>query len=75
MEKYRPMDSANHRMADWIDRHSTRSAVAETAGCSLSHLANILARRKQASLPLARKLSAISGGAVPIEAFDLEAAQ
>lgn len=44
-------------------------AVAEAADCSDSHLRNIFAGRKEASLGLAKKLSDLSGGVVPMDAF------
>ena len=43
--------------------------LAEAANCSDAHLRNIFAGRKEASLSLANRLSVLSGGAVPMEAF------
>lgn len=45
------------------------AAVAGAAGCSEWHLRNIFAGRKEASLGLAKRLSDLSGGAVPMDAF------
>lgn len=43
--------------------------LADAAECSGAHLRNIFAGRKEASLGLAKRLSEISGGAVPMDAF------
>lgn len=50
-------------------RDMTVEQLAEKADCSAAHLRNIFAGRKEASLPLACRLSAISGGKVPVQAF------
>jgi len=47
----------------------TVAAVAVAAGCSEWHLRNIFAGRREASLGLAKRLSDVSGGAVPMDAF------
>jgi hypothetical protein len=44
-------------------------AVAAAADCSEWHLRNICAGRKEASLGLAKRLSEVSGGLVPMDAF------
>ncbi len=51
--------------------------VAGLAGCSPSHLRNLFAGRKEASLSLAKRLSTVSGDEVPMDAFlkPAEAAQ
>lgn len=57
-------------MENWIERTGkTVSAVAGEAGCSDSHLRNIFAGRKEASLSLAKRLSDISGNEVGMDAF------
>lgn len=43
--------------------------LAEAGGCSEAHLRNIFAGRKEASLGLAKRLSGLSGGLVPMDAF------
>ena len=45
------------------------SELADAAECSEWHLRNIFAGRKEASLGLAKRLSDVSGGSVPLEAF------
>jgi hypothetical protein len=57
-------------MLRWADK-SGRSVgeLAEASGSSEWHLRNIFAGRRQASLGLAKRLSDISGGTVPMEAF------
>ena len=47
----------------------TVKQLAEAAKCSDAHLRNIFAGRREASLKTASRLSALSGGAVPMEAF------
>jgi len=62
--------SEHHPMMRWADSNGmTVSALAEAADCSGAHLRNIFAGRKEASLGLAKRLSEISGGAVPMDAF------
>jgi transcriptional regulator with XRE-family HTH domain len=57
-------------MALWADTNGmTIAQLAEAAGCSDSHLRNIFAGRKEASLGLAKRLSELSGGSVPMDAF------
>ena len=57
-------------MLRWADANATSiAALAEAAECSGAHLRNIFAGRKEASLGLAKRLSEISGGEVPMDAF------
>lgn len=59
-----------HPMLRWAEAHEMAlSAVAKAVECSESHLRNIFAGRKEASLGLAKKLSDLSGGTVPMDAF------
>ena len=44
-------------------------SMATAVDCSESHLRNIFAGRKEASLPLAKRLSDLTGGIVPMDAF------
>lgn len=59
-----------HIMISWahVQGMSIR-AVAKAANCSEPHLRNILSGRKEPSLPLAKRLSELSGGVVPMDAF------
>lgn len=60
----------SHPLAQWIkDENATVPAVAEAADCSTAHVRNIIAGRKQASLPLAKRLSEATRFAVPMDAF------
>lgn len=47
----------------------TVPAIASRVGCSDSHLRNIFAGRKEASLGLAKRLSELSEHEVPMDAF------
>lgn len=47
----------------------TVPAIAGRVGCSDSHLRNIFAGRKEASLGLAKRLSELSDNEVPMDAF------
>jgi hypothetical protein len=59
-----------HPMERWAETAGLSvSALAEAADCSDSHLRNIFAGRKEASLGLAKRLSDLSAGAVPMDAF------
>lgn len=59
-----------HRMLRWsVANGMTIDELAEAADCSANHLRNIFAGRKEASLRLAERLSAISGRTVPMDAF------
>lgn len=57
-------------MLRWAeDNGMSVNALAEAAECSGAHLRNIFAGRKDASLGLAKRLTEISGGSVPMDAF------
>ena len=65
----------SHPMLRWAQRNELSIAdLAEAADCSNSHLRNIFAGRREASLSLAKRLSEVSGGKVPMDAFLREAA-
>ena len=60
----------SHPMLRWAETNEmTVKQLAEAAECSDAHLRNIFAGRKEASLGLAKRLSEISGGTVPMDAF------
>ena len=60
----------SHPMLRWAEENGkTVRELAEVAGCSDSHLRNILAGRREAKLSGAKRLSEFSGGAVPMDAF------
>ncbi|ARQ01911.1 helix-turn-helix domain-containing protein [Pseudorhodoplanes sinuspersici] len=60
----------SHPMLRWADENGkTVADMATAGGCSESHLRNIFAGRKEASLGLAKRLSEFSGGVVPMDAF------
>ena len=62
--------SDKHPMLRWAESNAMPiGALAEAAGCSGAHLRNIFAGRKEASLGLAKRLSEISDGSVPMDAF------
>ena len=62
--------SEPHPMLRWsAGAEMSIEQLAEAANCSAAHLRNIFAGRKEASLGLAKRLSDISGGTVPMEAF------
>jgi transcriptional regulator with XRE-family HTH domain len=65
-----------HIMRKWAKLHNRHvDEIAEEAGTSNSHLINILAGRRTPSLRLAKKLSDVTHGVVPVDAFlssDLE---
>jgi plasmid maintenance system antidote protein VapI len=61
---------SEHPMLRWAKANEMSVAqVAEAAECSDAHLRNICAGRKEASLGLAQRLSKVSGGKVPMDAF------
>jgi len=62
--------SEQHLMLRWaaVNDMSVKD-LADAAECSGAHLRNIFAGRKEASLGLAKRLSEISGGVVPMDAF------
>lgn len=60
----------SHPLLRWAERNSKSVADLAAAGsCSESHIRNILAGRKEASLGLAKRLSDFSRGKVPMDAF------
>jgi hypothetical protein len=62
--------SDKHPMLDWAERNGTTILdLATAAGCSGSHLRNIFAGRKEASLSLAKRLSEASRNEIPMDAF------
>jgi transcriptional regulator with XRE-family HTH domain len=62
--------SDKHPILRWAEENGrTVPDIAAAAGCSDAHLRNICAGRKEASLGLAKRLSALSGGTVPMDAF------
>jgi plasmid maintenance system antidote protein VapI len=62
--------SEPHPMLRWIeDNEMSIGQLAEAADCSASHLRNLFAGRKEASLGLACRLSEITDGTVPMDAF------
>lgn len=62
--------SEQHPMLRWAASNDMSvKQVADAAECSDAHLRNIFAGRKEASLGLAKRLSEISGGTVPMDAF------
>lgn len=62
--------SEPHPMLRWADGAGMSvKQLADAAECSDAHLRNIFAGRKEASLGLAKRLSELSGGTVPMDAF------
>ncbi len=62
--------SDSHPMLRWAEaRGLSIRELAEAADCSEAHLRNLFAGRKEPSLRLADRLSRLSGGAVPMDAF------
>lgn len=62
--------SDTHPLLRWADRKGMSvPEIADAVGCSDSHLRNICAGRKEASLGLAKRLSALSGDEIPMDAF------
>ena len=62
--------SEPHPMLRWVEANGmTVGELALAAECSDAHLRNLFAGRKEASLSLAKRLSDISGGSVPMDAF------
>ncbi len=62
------MDS-QHPLKTWIDANTSPAKFARDVGLSESYLSEILSSRKSPSLGLAARLSAATGGAVPIDGF------
>jgi plasmid maintenance system antidote protein VapI len=59
-----------HPLLRWAQcKQMTVDDVAAAAGCSPSHIRNICAGRKDASLALAKRLSALSDDEIPMDAF------
>lgn len=57
-------------MLRWAEANGmTVKQLADAAECSDAHLRNIFAGRKEASLGLAKRLSEVSGGLIPMDAF------
>lgn len=69
--------STKHPLAVWMDSHSeiTQAKFASDAGCSEPHLSLILKGERGVSMKLAKRLSDLTGGAVPIEGFLLDVAE
>jgi plasmid maintenance system antidote protein VapI len=66
-------DTPKHPLLAWADRKGMSvGEIADAANCSEWHIRNICARRKSASLRLAKRLSEVSGGKVPMDAFLIE---
>ena len=64
------MTDPSHPMLRWAEGAGMSVAqLAEAADCSDAHLRNIFAGRREASLGLAMRLSRLSEGAVPMDAF------
>lgn len=59
----------SHPLAQWIDNNATRADFARDVKCSISHLNNILARRKRPSLDLLDRMSERTDGMIGAEAF------
>ena len=54
----------------WIEANTTQAAFARAAGCSKGYLSELLKGEKtNISLSVARRLSAATGGTVPITAI------
>lgn len=60
-----------HPLSIWMADHPefSQSKLAADADCSEPHLSLILQRKRGVSMKLAQRLSVVTGGAVPIEAF------
>lgn len=57
-------------MLRWAEENGmTVRQLAEAADCSGAHLRNVFAGRREASLGLAKRLSELSRGKVPMDAF------
>lgn len=63
------MSDSPHPLKLWIEAHSSRIAVAQAVGCSTAYLSEIVNWKKEPSLEMAGRLSAATGGAVPLSAF------
>lgn len=59
-----------HILRRWLEVHGmTVEELAEAAGCTPPAIRNLMAGRRNASLSLAKRLSELSGGVVPMDAF------
>lgn len=58
-----------HALVRWADGITDIPTIAQAAGCSEWHLRNIIAGRREASLGLAKRLSDVTHGVVPMDAF------
>jgi hypothetical protein len=59
-----------HIMLRWMEIHNKSvDDVASQVRCTAPFVRNMLARRRQPSLPLAKRLSDMTGGVVPMDAF------
>lgn len=60
-----------HPLSVWMDGHPeiSQAKLAADAKCSEPHLSLILQRRRGVSMKLAQRLSVVTKGEVPIEAF------
>ena len=62
--------SEQHPLLRWAEANGmTVKQLADAADCSDAHLRNIFAGRKEASLGLASRLSELTDGHVPMDAF------
>jgi plasmid maintenance system antidote protein VapI len=62
--------SDEHPMLRWAKANEMSvGRLADAVGISDAHLRNIFAGRKEASLGLAKRLSEVSGGTIPMDAF------
>lgn len=59
--------SRAHPLKRWIKKNTSQATFARAVQCSQSHLSDILAGRKTASLSLALKISLATRGAVSVE--------
>lgn len=63
-------EPSQHPMLRWIEASDISiGELAEAARCSEEHLRNLFAGRRGASLALAIRLSDLTEGAVPMDAF------
>lgn len=60
----------NHPLERYVTKEKDAAKLAKAANCSIPHLRNICAGRKNASLPLAKRLSDITG--IRMDAFMID---
>lgn len=72
MAKFKGMDSL-HLLKVWIDANTSQAQFARDVKCSESYLSDILAGKREPSLAMAARMSAQTAGAVPIDAFVIQA--